>query len=596
MKEYRERLYILFLLIIGLFIVLLGRVIHLTFYSSYGSVAKVKYKIQRGIIYDRRGIELALSQDSSTIGINPGNIYDSKFTASQLSPLLNFPADKIENEINNRSGYFLLKREVANELANKIDSMALPGVRIEKEFKRIYPQGTLAANLIGFAGLDDDNALSGLESQYQEQMLSTSDNETLRGNNIHLTIDSLVQHRLEIALGKVFTETKSKKAIGIFMDIHSGNILAMASFPNFNPNEYSSYPPDSTTNWAIRHVYEPGSTMKIFMAMILLNENLVNSNEKFYCPGYVEFGNSTISCTGKHGPVDLEEILQYSCNVGIIKASQRIPKEVLYDYLDKFMFGKKTGLLPNENKGYFPELKKWTPATPYFMAIGQGISVTPIQLVTSAAAVVNGGKIFHPHLVSHITDSYGEIVSRTEVKFEHAGIKESTTHAILSAMTKVVKEGTGKNAFLKDYAIAGKTGTGQKAKPGLGYVKGLWSASFLGFFPADNPKIVGLILFDEPQSNVYSGGGIAAPVFRDTVEHIVPIIEKNYAANLYTLKKLDQFKIEYNSSSIPDFSGLTIKESIAILENLKIDYKIYGTGFCYKQEETENELKLYFKN
>ena len=602
MRDYRERLYILFLFITSLLLVLLGRVVYLTFYHGQNSISKVKYRIQRGIIYDRRGIELALSQDSSTVGIEPGNVYDSAFTSSQLAPLLNIPESKIQEQINSRSGYFLLKREIGNKLAKKIESMALPGVRIEKEFKRIYPQGTLASNLIGFAGMDDDNAISGLESQFQEEMLSSADNDTLRGNNIHLTIDSLVQHRLEVALGKAFIESGSKKAIGIFMNVHDGSILAMASFPNFNPNEYSKYMPEDRTNWAVRHVYEPGSTMKIFMAMILLNENLVKPHEKFYCPGHVEVGGNIVKCGDKHGEVDLEEILEVSCNVGIIKASQRIPREVLYDYLRRFKFGQKTGLIPSENRGYFPEQKHWNNSTASFMAIGQGISVTPIQLVTSAATVINGGKILTPRMVAYVSDSYGEIIHKTDAVFEMAGIRENTTKSVLSAMTKVVKEGTGKNAYLKDYSIAGKTGTGQKARPGEGYVKGLWSASFLGFFPADNPKIVGLILFDEPQGNVYSGGGIAAPVFRDTVEHIVPIIEKSDAASLYTLKKLPDSKIRVSDSKFPDFSGLSVKESIGIMSKYNLEYKIRGSGYCYKQEPeagtkitSDMEVILHFK-
>ncbi|MCE9500413.1 MAG: penicillin-binding protein 2, partial [Leptospira sp.] len=527
MSAYKDRLFYLLGIIVILFAILFGRVTFLTFFNGNAQETKSELRVQRGVIYDRRGIELALSQDSSTIGINPSNIYDPAFTGAQLSPYTGIPAEKIEAMIRDKSNYFLLKREVDNTTAKKIMEMSLPGVRQEKEFRRVYPNGSLASNLIGFTGMDDDRALSGVEFLYHKELLTSADTETMRGNDVHLTIDSLIQYKLEAALGKAFHESRSKKAIGIFMDVHTGKILAMASFPNFNPNKYFDYSAEATTNWAIRHVYEPGSTMKIFMAMILLNEKAIDPDEKFYCPGYVEFGNTTIRCTDQHGPVDLEEILQYSCNVGIIKAVRKISDEKLYDYLKNFMFGQKTGFSPYENKGYFPELKKWNPSTSFFLSIGQGISVTPIQLVTSAAAIVNGGKILTPLSVSGITNSYGEFVHQFQPTFSQMGIHERSTKQMLRAMTKVVQSGTGKNAYLHDYLIAGKTGTGQKARGKGGYSDDLFSASFLGFFPADNPRIVGLVLFDEPGGVIHSGGGLAAPVFRQVVENIVPIIESS---------------------------------------------------------------------
>ncbi|MCC6275582.1 MAG: transpeptidase family protein, partial [Leptospiraceae bacterium] len=440
-----------------------------------------------------------------------------------------------------------------------------------------------------------------LEFLYHKELLTANDSETSRGNELHLTIDSLIQYKLEHALGKAFIETKSKKAVGVFMDVRTGKILAMASFPNFNPNKYNEYPAEATTNWAMRHVYEPGSTMKIFMAMILLNEGVIKANEKFFCPGYIEFGNSMIRCTDSHGPVDLEEILQYSCNVGIIKAVRKISDEKLYEYLKNFSFGQKTGFSPFENKGYFPELKKWNPSTSYFLAIGQGISVTPIQLVTSAASLVNGGKILTPTAVSLITNSYGDVVKQFSYPPAMIGLKESTSKQILHAMTKVVSQGTGKNAYLQDYAIAGKTGTGQKAKPGKGYSDSLYSASFLGFFPANEPRIVGLVLFDEPGGIVHSGGGLAAPVFREVVESIIPIIESSESSKVYTLHRIEKTAPKFKADKVPDFTGKSVKETLLLLDKLRVKYKIVGSGFCFDQSpapgnpiEDSGEWTLYF--
>jgi cell division protein FtsI/penicillin-binding protein 2 len=559
-------------------------VVFLSFFNSNTIHTKTKERIQRGIIYDRRGMELAISQDSSTIGINPEEVIDTAFTASMLSPYVGIPAEKIEMTIKDRANYFLLKREIDNSDGKKIQQMNLPGVRREKEFRRVYPNGTLASNLLGFTGFDDDSALSGLEYSFNQELMTSSENYKNHGADVHLTIDSLIQYKLEASLGKAFIETKSKKAVGLLMDVHSGKVLAMASFPNFDPNRYYDYPADSTTNWAIRHVYEPGSTMKIFMAMILLNEESITIHDKFYCPGYVEFGDRLVRCGAVHGHVNLEEILQYSCNVGIIKAIQKVPDAKLYQYLSKYKFGQKVGITVGENKGYFPELKKWTPSTAYFMAIGQGISVTPIQLVTSAAAVVNAGKIHNPMIVSHITDKSGEVIKTYSPETVAIGLKPNTTKHLLSSLKKVVQMGTGKNAYLQDYAISGKTGTGQKAKPGKGYEAGLFSASFLGFFPADDPKIVGLILFDEPGGVIHSGGGIAAPVFKEVVESIIPIIKYGDQVHNYKLTKLNPTDPIAHTGIVPDLTGKTLKEVIKIANSYKVRYKLIGSGFVHKQD------------
>jgi cell division protein FtsI/penicillin-binding protein 2 len=584
MKEYKQRLLFLLSGIFFLFFILIIRVIYLTFFNGNLSEIKNDYRVQRGIIFDRRGLELALSQDSSTVGINPSKIYDSNFTATRLSKFLNIPAERIESQILEKSNYFLIKREIDNLVASKISEMSLPGVRIEKEYKRIYPNGTLASNLIGFTGRDDNQSISGIELNFHKELQSYTDLETLRGHDIFLSIDSLVQFRLESALGEAFRKTKSKKAVGIFMDVQSGKILAMASFPNFDPNRYNDYPATETTNWAIRMEYEPGSTMKIFMAMILLNEKLIDLDEKFFCPGFVEFGARRVNCGEKHDMVDLDEILQHSCNVGIIKAIKKVPDKTIYKYMKQFKFGMKTGILQDEMKGRLPQLKDWTPSTSYYMAIGQGFSVTPIQLVSAAASLVNGGKVITPSILSHISNSYGEIVRQNQIQSENLNLREDTSEHIIRAMTKVVKLGTGKNAFTQAIGIGGKTGTSQVYLKGKGYGEGLFNASFLGFFPANKPQIVGLILLSEPESIIHSGGGIAAPVFKEVVENIIPIVEFTENPISYQLTETSAHKLKLDLRKVPDFKTKSIKESIQILKEYKVQYKIIGSGFNFKQK------------
>ncbi|MDF3819778.1 penicillin-binding protein [Leptospira sp. 96542] len=584
MLEYKQRLKYIFLFIVSLFVVLLFRVVYLTYFNDNVVNLKTTRNVQRGTIFDRRGIELAISRESATVGIEPSNIYDPELTSQELSPVLNIPTNKLLQTITGKQNYFLLKREIELTKAEKIKTLSLPGVRVEKEYKRIYPQGSLASGLIGFTGYDDDKALSGLETLYNLELLSTADADSNIGNNIHLTIDSLIQYRLEKSLHKAFLETKSKRGIGIIMDVETGKILAMASFPNFDPNHFQDYSSESHTNWGIRHVYEPGSTMKIFIALMLLNEGSILPNERFHCPGYIEIGKSTIRCTDNHGHLNLDEILQYSCNVGIIKAAQKINETTFYRYMDQFKFGKRTNFSIHEAKGYLPHISKWNRSTPYFLSIGQGISVTPIQLITSAAAVVNGGVLFEPSVVSSVTNSYGELVHEFSTKQELIGIKKGAAEKTLRAMGKAVSQGTGKKAYLENYFIAGKTGTSQKAKAGEGYQAGLFTASFLGFFPADKPKYVGLIVFDEPGGQAHTGGGIAAPVFRDVVESIIPIVERSEKAAVYRLKGEKNKKYKLNPNVMPDLVGFTASESIQILKSLKIPYELEGSGFVRSQE------------
>ncbi|TGN20905.1 penicillin-binding protein [Leptospira idonii] len=603
MNESKQRLTVIFYFILGLFAILLGRVVYLTYFNDNIINLKSNKLVQRGTIYDRRGIELALSQESGTVGIDPPNIYDLELTSQELAPILGQSSDKLFHAIREKQNYFLLKREIDIKKANQIKALSLPGVRVEKEFKRIYPQSSLASNLIGFTGYDDDKALSGLEAIYNLEMLSTGDAESTKGNNIHLTIDSIIQYRLEKSLGKAFLETQSKRGIGILMDIDSGKILAMASFPNFDPNHFQDYPADSHTNWGIRHVYEPGSTMKIFIALMLLNEGAILPHEKFNCPGYIEVGKTVIRCTEQHGPVNLEEILQYSCNVGIIKAAQKVSDATFHRYLDHFNFGKRTNFSLHEARGYLTPLSKWNKSTHYFLPIGQGLSVTPIQLITSAAAVMNGGILHEPSVVSHITNSYGELVHEFTPRNEALGVKKGAAKKTLEAMSKAVRLGTGKKAYIENYFIAGKTGTSQKARAGQGYQEGLFTASFLGFFPSEKPKYVGLIVFDEPGGASHTGGGIAAPVFREVVESIIPIVEKSEKAQVYALKSRKEKIFKFDLNTVPDFTGITASESIQILKKLNIPYQIIGSGFVVKQEPKQGtpikgitEIKLFLQN
>lgn len=584
MSDYKLRLKFIFIFILSLFGILFIRVVYLTYFNQNIINLKGNKTIQRGTIFDRRGIELAISREAGTVGIDPTNIYDPELTGQELSSILEIPASKLQQSIQEKQNYFLLKREIDLIKAEKIRALSLPGVRVEREFKRIYPQGALASSLIGFTGFDDDKALSGLETLYNLELISTTDADSVKGNNLHLTIDSIIQYRLEKSLQKAFLETKSKRGIGIIMDVESGKILAMASFPNFDPNHFQDFPIESHSNWGIRHVFEPGSTMKIFIALMLLNEGAILPGERFHCPGFIEIGKTVIRCTDNHGHLNLDEILQYSCNVGIIKAASKVNETTFFRYMDQFKFGQRTNFSLHEAKGYLPPISKWNKSTPYFLSIGQGLSVTPIQLITAASAVVNGGILFEPSVVSKITNSYGELVHEFKPKQELIGIKKGAADKTLLAMGKAVSQGTGKKAYLENYFIAGKTGTAQKAKAGLGYQEELFTASFLGFFPAEKPKYAGLVVFDEPGGESHTGGGIAAPVFREVVESIIPIVERSEKALVVELNHLPIKEFKVDPNSMPNLLGFTATESISVLRKLKGRYSLEGSGYVKEQD------------
>ena len=573
------------------FLGIAGRVTYLSWPDS-NEPSSANDDVILGPIQDRRGLNLAVTEEASTIAIAPPEIMDPEFTAEALSPLLEMDVQDILKRIYvfQDRRYFLLKRQVDNFTADRIMELRLPGVHREGEFRRYYPGETLASNLIGFVGRDQNHALAGLEYSFH-RILSTPESRFInRGPTLQLTIDSLVQYRLESVMAPAFIESESKRATGILMDLKTGEILAMANFPNFNPNRYWKSTPFQRGNWSIRLNYEPGSTMKIFMASILLNERAVQPWERFVCDG--EFREGSVIVRDKHGSniihygnLTLEEIIQHSSNVGIIKAMQRINRDRLFYYLKALDFGEKTGVLPEgsgETSGYLPDLAHWVPSNGYYMPIGQGFSVTPIQLLKAASSIANGGHLVDPYLDRDIVSSQGTILDRRKVQSKENPFRPGVNREVLRMMRKVVTDGTGRRANIAEIEIAGKTGTAQKSSAegyGEAYV-----ASFLGFFPADRPRYGGLIVFDEPKDGL-SGGSIAAPVFADMVKATLPLLESE--SNTRTVRELSPLppvRLKVNPDRWFNFQGLSSKEALGIVARYygtAVDLR--GAGYVYKQ-------------
>ena len=590
MKKSKLRLLIV-TIFFGLGIIsIAARTFYLAFHSSR---TKKRDTIVRGSILDRHGFTLAMTEEASTIAVAPQEVYDYEQTAEILSGFLGMTARDILKRIYERKNrrYFYLKRRVDNLKADQLMDLNLPGIYREREYRRRYPGGTLASNLIGFVGPEQSKALAGIERNWNSVLTNASSPRQHIGHSLQLTIDSLIQHHLEQELGQAFERSGSKRAVGIVMDINTGAILAMASFPNFDPNRYHESTPFQRGNWVIRLNYEPGSTVKIFMAAILLAEKAVLAHEKFLCDGQIHFYDSTVRCRSRgkvirHGRLTLSEIIEKSCNVGIIKAVQRVPPKRIFYYMKKLGFGQKTNIFPSgsgETKGYFPDIQYWVPSTSYYIPIGQGFSITPIQLLRAGTALVNQGKLLRPYTAWRIHSSENnQILHEQKAVWKKSPFDESIHREVRKMMEKTVRYGTGKAASSAGINVLGKTGTGEKSSA-QGYLD-KYIVSFLGFFPARKPLYSALILFDEPE-NEHSGGSLAAPVFGRVVRAILPFLEsKERPTELAKLPPLPVHSWKVQKDVLYDLRSLTAGDAVQIIRGfygLKVELK--GSGYVYRQ-------------
>lgn len=592
LEEQKKRVTIVFAMFVFFFAIVFARVSYLSL-KSIGEKNSGGAETIRGNIEDRRGLVLAFTEEASTIALAPPEIVDPEFTAENLSRYLSLDYNDILKKIYiyQDKKYFLLQRRVDNFTADRIMQLNLPGVHRESEFRRFYPGESLASNLIGFVSRDQRQALGGLEFSYDHLLRTPLRRIHRKGPDLRITIDSLIQYRLESAMKSSFEKSGSKRAVGIIMDVKNGEIVALANYPNFNPNKYYRSTPFQRGNWAIRLNYEPGSTVKIFMAGILMMEQAVSEDETFLCNGEFRTDNIVIRDTHgsrvvSYGRLNLAGIIKKSSNVGIIQAMQRIRKDRLHHYMTELGFGRKTGILPpgsGETAGYFPTLEQWVPSTGYYMPIGQGFSVTPIQLLRAVSSVANGGEMVEPRIEYEIRDPSGSVEKKFDSKSKANPFSEEVNRKVREMMVGVVEEGTGRRASLKEIQIGGKTGTGQKSSA-TGYTDRV-VASFVGFFPARDPKYAGLILFDEPDPEYASGGGLAAPVFGEFVSSALPLIQTGYRTEeVPELPTLKTSRPNVNRESLFDFKGLSARESIGILADYYgLPVELHGSGYVYKQ-------------
>jgi cell division protein FtsI (penicillin-binding protein 3) len=531
-----------------LILLIAAKAIDLQIFKNEWLSEKVKGQVQRpmitrgkrGVIYDANYKELAVTLDTDSIGIHPKQVPDIEKAALDLSKTLQFNRKEIKAKLMTDQPFIWIKRQIDPSQKTQIEALKQPGVVFVPDPRRFYPQRTLAAQVIGFSGLDG-NGLEGIECSYNRYLEGKElKSEVLRdargrgfspikgsladtaGSNIILTIDDKTQVSTEASLAQAVTEFNGKSGIAVVMDPKTGAVLAMAHYPTFNPNSYSKFDRETWRNRAISDSYEPGSTMKIFTASAAIESGLLNPASRFYCEeGSYHLGRATLHDTHKYGELTLSEIVKFSSNIGAAKVAEKIGNKTLGKQLVAFGFGEKLGVdLPGEAPGQLRSYNRWKPIEMATIAFGQGVAVTALQVITAASAIANGGDLMQPYLVKAITDTNGCLIQKTEPKVIQKVMSEKTAHSIRDMMRSVVEEeGTGTNAQMEGYTVGGKTGTAQKVGPGGRYEGGKFIASFVGMFPWEDPAVVILVIVDEPGPKHY-GGTVAAPAFKRIAEDL----------------------------------------------------------------------------
>ncbi|KMK96603.1 stage V sporulation protein D [Rossellomorea marisflavi] len=573
----------------------------------------IPFQPERGKILDRNGVELAANQSAPTIFVVPRQITEPKETAEKLASTLNISVEAAYKYVTQKANMVLIKeaRKLSYDKAKEVRDMNLKGVYLGEDSKRYYPYGSYLSHVLGFAGIDNQG-LMGLELSYDEELSGEkgyvkffSDAKGKRmpdmaddfekpdnGLDLKLTIDTKVQTIVERELDIAQETYNPDGIIAIAMNPKSGEILAMSSRPTFDPSNFKNVPQEVyNRNLPIWSTYEPGSTFKIITLAAALEEKKVDLHkDTFHDPGHVEVAGSTLHCwkRGGHGTQTFLEVVQNSCNPGFVELGERLGKEKLFEYIDDFGFGQKTGIdLQGEGKGLLFNLDRVGPVEQATTAFGQGVAVTPIQQVAAVAAAVNGGTLYQPFIAKELVDpKTGEVVMRKTPEAKRKVISEDTSKQIREALESVVALGTGGKAFVEGYRVGGKTGTAQKAKDGK-YLENNHIVSFMGVAPMDDPEIVVYVAVDNPKGTVQFGGVVAAPIagsiIGDSLEAMGVPKRKDQIEKKMTWLDVPLIKT-------PELVGLSKSELQEQLVNLKLE--VSGEGDHVVSQSPDPGVKI----
>lgn len=621
-RDIHTRIRFFFLFILCLLIIIVIRVFYIQVfdYQKLSTLAESLWSRElpigadRGTIYDRNGKVLATNITTTSLVLIPNQIQNKEEVAEKLSKILNSDYEDMLAHVSKKTSIERVHpegRQLSYDIASKIDELGYDGVYLVKESKRYYPYGSVLSHVLGYVGIDNQG-LSGLELTYDDYLtgkngaikyfsdgkgnrleLSEVYEEPQDGIDLQLTIDLDIQLAAERELDNIMSKYTPEHALILAMDPDTGEVLAMASRPNFDPNNYQDYTTETINqNLPIWMTYEPGSTFKIMTLATSLEEQTVNLFEDtYYDDGSVNVDGATIHCwkSGGHGAQTFLEVVENSCNPGFVELGQRLGTNTLMSYINNFGFGAKTGIdLNGESNGILFNIDKMGPVELATTAFGQGISVTPIQQVTAVSAAINGGTLYEPYLVKEMLEPETKSVIYTkEPVMRRKVISEETSKLVRYALESVVANGSGRSAYIENYRVGGKTGTAQKVQNGV-YMDGNYILSFIGFMPADDPEIVVYVAIDHPQGVTQYGGVVAAPIAKSVLETAISVLDIEPSSEGME-KEYNWLDTKY--VKLPEVTGLTVEEAKKALKGFSIEYSGEGENIVYQSPSANTYIK-----
>lgn len=615
-SEIHERIRFIFLVCIIILIAIIIKVFYIQVFSyeKLNTLAenlwsrKLPIKADRGEITDRNGKVLATNVTTVSLVVVPGQIDDPATVAKELSRILKTDYKDMLGHVTKSTSMERVHPEgrgLSYEVAEEINKLGFDGVYLLKESKRYYPYNTVLSHVLGFVGIDNQG-LSGLELYYDKYLMGAdgaikyfSDGKGNKleltevyeaptsGITIETTIDLDLQMAIENELDNAVSKYNPERALIIAMNPNTGEILAMASRPNFNSNEYSKFSTEIINrNLPIWMTYEPGSTFKIITLSAALNEKTINLfKDTFHDSGSINVDGSTIHCWkhGGHGTQTMLEVVENSCNPGFVRIGETLGVNKLMSYIKNYGFGSKTGIdLNGESTGILFNPTSMGPVELATTSFGQGISVTPIGQIRAVSAAINGGALYTPYLVGSFKESEtGSVIKEVKPKKVRQVISKETSALVRHALESVVANGSGKNAYIENYRVGGKTGTAQKVENGK-YLDNNYILSFIGFLPADNPEIITYVAIDNPKGVTQYGGVVSAPIAKSVLTSAINILDINPSKEgmprEYTW--LDKKYLQ-----VPNVIGMSKEEASKELKNFKVEYSGSGNDVIYQSPE-----------
>lgn len=549
----KTRQIFVFSAVIFLFTALFARLLYIQIicYEHLSGLADRQHKIfvklepQRGTIYDRRKRVLAIYLDTVSLYAVPKEIGDKENTAGILAETFGLDRESVLEKLKKDNYFAWIKRKISSDMAQNAKNLRLKGVYLTSEAKRFYPGGQLACHVLGITGIDNEG-LEGIELYYDNELtgepgwcrsfrdakkreIVSFEDAALPardGNNIVLTIDEVIQHIIEKEIRNIIASHRPKAVSIIALEPETGEILGLANYPWFNPNDTSEIDMDSVRNRAVSDSFEPGSIFKIVTASAALEEGVVDFDSEFFCEnGAYKVGKRVLHDYRPHGTLKFREIIEESSNIGTVKVAGKLGKENLSEYMKRFNFSKHTGVdLPGEVPGIMRDASGWSYVDMTTIPMGQGIAVTAMQMACAISAIANEGVLMRPYIAKRFLNEEGISVRENKPEVIRRVISRETADKVKELLRGVIQRGTGKKAKLDNFEACGKTGTAEKVNPRGGYYKDKYIASFIGFAPYDRPKVSLVICIDEPRGKHF-GSQVAAPAFKNIMDKILPYME-----------------------------------------------------------------------